>query len=171
MDQMTLEQKLEEMERAYENGEITEAQYNTYREINHAPAPLPSPYESGSAPREGSSPYPVNNTEFLEVQLPDVTEQLTDEDKVYLAMKWGRLYRPDEWVILEQTYTDFMNSFDIQGAARIDTLKMICKTSLKMNQAIDVGDVESYQKLSRVYSSLELERKQRITFLFCIFFE
>ena len=47
-----------------------------------------------------------------------------------------------------------MNSFDIQGAARLDTLKMICKTSLKMNQAIDCGDVETYQKLSRVYDSM-----------------
>jgi hypothetical protein len=47
-----------------------------------------------------------------------------------------------------------MNSFDIQGAARIDTLKMICKTSLKMNEAIDSGDIETYQKLSRVYDSL-----------------
>jgi hypothetical protein len=47
-----------------------------------------------------------------------------------------------------------MNSFDIQGAARIDTLKKICKTSLKMDQAIDCGDVESYQKLSRVYDAL-----------------
>jgi len=34
-----------------------------------------------------------------------------------------------------------MDSFDIQGAARIDTLKMICKTSLKMNEAIDCGDI------------------------------
>jgi len=48
-------------------------------------------------------------------------------------MKWGRLYRPNQWLILEQLYNEFMNSFDIQGAARIDTLKMICKTSLKMN--------------------------------------
>ena len=47
-----------------------------------------------------------------------------------------------------------MNSFDIQGAARMDTLKMICKTSLKMNQAIDCGDVDSYQKLSRVYDAM-----------------
>jgi hypothetical protein len=47
-----------------------------------------------------------------------------------------------------------MDSFDIQGAARIDTLKMICKTSLKMNQAIDCGDVDSYQKLSRVYDAM-----------------
>ena len=47
-----------------------------------------------------------------------------------------------------------MNSFDIQGAARIDTLEKICKTSLKMDQAIDSGDVDSYQKLSRVYDAL-----------------
>ena len=47
-----------------------------------------------------------------------------------------------------------MNTFDIQGAARIDTLKMICKTSLKMNQAIDAGDVDTYQKLSRVYDAM-----------------
>lgn len=47
-----------------------------------------------------------------------------------------------------------MNSFDIQGAARIDTLKKICKTSLKMDQAIDGGDIDGYQKLSRVYDSM-----------------
>jgi len=34
-----------------------------------------------------------------------------------------------------------MDSFTIEGAARIDTLKMICKTSLKMNEAIDIGDI------------------------------
>ena len=47
-----------------------------------------------------------------------------------------------------------MDSFDIQGAARIDTLKKICKTSLKMDEAIDCGDIDSYQKLSRVYDSM-----------------
>jgi hypothetical protein len=31
---------------------------------------------------------------------------------------------------------------------------MICKTSLKMNQAIDCGDVDAYQKLSRVYDAM-----------------
>ena len=31
---------------------------------------------------------------------------------------------------------------------------MICKTSLKMNEAIDCGDIDSYQKLSRVYDSM-----------------
>ena len=80
--------------------------------------------------------------------------KLTDDDKIYLAMKWGRLYTANQWVTLEQLYTEFMNSFDIQGAARIDTLKKICKTSLKMDEAIDSGDIDTYQKLSRVYDQM-----------------
>ena len=86
--------------------------------------------------------------------MPDITADLTDEDKIYLALKWGKLYHADEWVALEKLYDEFMNTFDIQGAARIDTLKMICKTSLKMNQAIDCGDIDTYQKLSRVYDAM-----------------
>ena len=36
-----------------------------------------------------------------EDELPDPAAELTQEDKVYLAMKWGRLYSPAEWVALE----------------------------------------------------------------------
>jgi len=44
-----------------------------------------------------------------------------------------------------------MNSYDIQTAGHIDTLKLICKTSLKANQLIDLGDIDGYQKMSKVY--------------------
>jgi hypothetical protein len=47
-----------------------------------------------------------------------------------------------------------MDSYDIQTAGHIDTLKLICKTSLKANQLIDIGDVESFQKMSKVYDAL-----------------
>ena len=33
-------------------------------------------------------------------------------------------------------------------------LKLICKTSLKANQLIDLGDIEGYQKIAKVYDSL-----------------
>ena len=52
-----------------------------------------------------------------------------------------------------------MNSFDIQDADSKNTLIFICKTYLKMNQAIDIGDVEGYQKLSRVYDQLRKSAK------------
>lgn len=79
---------------------------------------------------------------------------LTKEEKTYLYLKWGKSYRPEEWIKLEQLYDEMMQSYDIQTAGHIDTLKLICKTSLKANQLIDIGDIEGYQKMSRVYDSL-----------------
>ena len=145
------EADIEAMREALEKGEITEAQYQTYAAIKAPEPQYQTVYGGGGS---ASSPYPVNDNPFEKVEIVDIGADLTQEDKVYLAMKWGRLYTAADWVTLEQLYNEFMNSFDIQGAARIDTLKMICKTSLKMNQAIDSGDIDSYQKLSRVYDSM-----------------
>ena len=149
------EEKLAEMEEAYKNGEITEAQWMTYKEIK-APEPEFQVVSGNTVTTAGpgGSPYPVNDNPFEQVDVPDVGNDLTEEDKVYLAMKWGRLYSSSDWVYLEQKYNDFMNSFDIQGAARIDTLIQICKLSLKMNQALDTGDYDTYAKLSRAYDTL-----------------
>ena len=111
------------------------------------------PQSYAAALSQAKNPFQEQN--FLsESSIIDPGEDLDDDDKMYLALKWGRLYKPSQWVALEQLYNEFMNSFDIQGAARIDTLKMICKTSLKMNEAIDCGDIDAYQKLSRVYDSM-----------------
>ena len=74
-------------------------------------------------------------------------------------MKWGRLYKPNEWIELEKKYNEMMNSFDIQDSDTTGTLILICKTYLKMNQAIDCGDMEGYGKLSRVYDSLRKSAK------------
>ncbi len=84
----------------------------------------------------------------------DMEDTLTEEDKTYLRIKWGKGYRPSEWIQLEQLYEDMMASYDIQGAGHIDTLKLVCKTSLKANQLIDMGDVEGFQKMSKVYDQL-----------------
>ena len=87
-------------------------------------------------------------------QEDDFDNELTDEERTYLRLKWGKAYRPEEWIKLEQLYEEMMSSYDIQGAGHIDTLKLICKTSLKANQLIDMGDVEGFQKMSKVYDSL-----------------
>ena len=84
----------------------------------------------------------------------DFNDDLTEEDRIYLRLKWGKTYKPEEWIRLEQLYKEMMDSYDIQTAGHIDTLKLICKTSLKANQLIDIGDVEGFQKMSKVYDSL-----------------
>lgn len=88
-----------------------------------------------------------------------INDDLTDEDKMYLRLKWGNGYRGEEWVKLEQLYNDMMNSYDIQGAGAKDTLIMICKASLRANQLIDAGDIEGFQKASKVYKDLMTSAK------------
>lgn len=146
-------------------GKISLAQYQTLvstqtqnQELPRGGNVITGQYIGGGNPFDsaiGQAMNPFQEQNFLpEDSLIDPGADLSNQDKMYLAVKWGRLYRPSQWVALEQLYNEFMNSFDIQGAARVDTLKMICKTSLKMNQAIDCGDIDSYQKLSRVYDSM-----------------
>lgn len=50
-------------------------------------------------------------------------------------------------------------SFDIQDADTIHTLILVCKTNLKMNQYLDTGDIEGFQKVSRVNESLRKSAK------------
>lgn len=101
-----------------------------------------------------SASYPVEDYFAEQCEGEELNIDLTDEDKTYLRLKWGKTYKPEEWVKLEQLYEEMMQSYDIQGAGHIDTLKLICKTSLKANQLIDMGDIEGFQKMSKVYDSL-----------------
>ena len=98
---------------------------------------------------------PVEETPSVDMLEPaGFIDELTDEDKIYLSLKWGKTYKPYEWVWLEQYYQEMMDSFDIQTPSHIDSLKLICKTSLKCHQLIDLGDIEAFQKVSRVYDTL-----------------
>lgn len=101
-------------------------------------------------------PPDVPTEDYFAQQSGEVEQELdlTDEDRTYLRLKWGKTYKPEEWVKLEQLYEEMMASYDIQGAGHKDTLKLICKTSLKANQLIDIGDIEGFQKMSKVYDSL-----------------
>ena len=49
----------------------------------------------------------------LDFDVPDLGAELTDDDKRYLYLKWGKGYTPDEWVRLEQLFNEMMQSYDI----------------------------------------------------------
>lgn len=161
-----IKQREEEIQERYDNGEISEAEYKTLTSANaqeiHA-AVAPRDYSAFGIDKDGSAAGPnsfFNEDDFLSPEdLPDPAAELTEEDKVYLAMKWGRLYKPSEWIELEKTYNEMEASFDIQDADTINTLILICKTNLKMNQALDQGDLDGFQKLSRVSESLRKSAK------------
>lgn len=141
----------------YEKGQISEAQYRTLVKADiqrDRDKPTPADFD----PVGQNNLY--NEKHFMAQQdIPDLSQDLTDDDKKMLVMKWGRYYTPQEWVQLETFYNDMMNSFDIQDADTRSTLILICKNNLKMNQAIDQGDLEGYQKLARVSDTLRKSAK------------
>ena len=142
----------------FDHGEISESEYKTLTSTTTQN----QQYINGTImnPVAGTVNNPFQEANFMkEEDLVDLGGTLTEEDKLYLAMKWGRLYKPSEWVELEKSYTEMMNSFDIQDADTMNTLILICKTNLKMNQSLDMGDLDGFQKISRVSESLRKSAK------------
>ena len=118
-------------------------------EIEKANAEGSMPERPPEVEETTNSPAPIDLNE------PDFfNDDLTEEDKKYLTLKWGKAYRPYEWVQLEKLYQEMMAAFDIVTPAHEDYLKLICKTSLKCHQLIDLGDIEGFQKMSKVYDTL-----------------
>lgn len=114
------------------------------------------PEEGFKEPVIAAQPDPIGPDYFDEITGDDNSFQddLTDEDRTFLRLKWGKAYKPEEWVKLEQLYQEMMQSYDIQGAGHEDILKLVCKTSLKANQLLDIGDVDGAQKMVKMYDSL-----------------
>ena len=136
----------------YSAQEISEA-------INKATFEMPEkPLEEPEYADSPSNPYAASGSEDYFAEQSggddDLGMDLTDEDRIYLRLKWGKAYKPEEWIKLEQLYNDMMESYDIQSAGHIDTLKMVCKTSLKTNQLLDIGDIDGAQKASKMYDML-----------------
>lgn len=121
----------------------------TGEEIEEALAANRTPEKPAELEVTREEPTPIDAFEPVGFE-----DDLTEEDKTYLAIKWGKTYKPYEWVQLEKYYQEMMQSFDIQTPSHEDYLKLICKTSIKAHQLIDLGDIEGFQKMSKVYDAL-----------------
>lgn len=146
----------EQLKEQLESGDITEAQYKT---LVSTPTQNQDLLYAQPIAEGANNSYGDGSNFMSEDELIDLSSELTDDDKIYLAMKWGRLYKPNEWIELEKTYKEMTESFDIQDADTINTLILICKTNLKMNQFLDEGDIEGFQKISKVSESLRKTAK------------
>lgn len=127
-DAAEIAQAIEKASFSVPEGELKEPEYKEAQQ-----------YEDFFGPQEEENPIELD---------------LTEEDKLALRIKWGKTYKPEEWVQLEKLYTEMMDSYDIQSAGHIDTLKLVCKTSLKANQLLDLGDVDGAQKMVKMYESM-----------------
>lgn len=144
------EEEEKELKRQLEAGEISTAEYKTRSSLT---AFNEAQEEKAAADRKSSKfVTTVDDAENA------IAADLTDEDIKYLSMKWGTLYKPSEWITMEKLYNEYAAENDLNTDRR-ETLKKICKTSLKMDQAIDVGDMQDYKNLSMVYEQLRKSAK------------
>jgi hypothetical protein len=145
-----------DLKQQLEEGKISEAEYKTYVSVETQNKELESINPVSGMSNQHNF---YDETNFISEEEINPAQELTHDDKLMLAMKWGRLYSPNDWIALEKDYNEMTNSFDIQDADTINTLKLLCKTNLKANQAIDAGDIDGFQKLARVQESLRKTAK------------
>ena len=154
------------------DGNVEIPVYDDYMEVNNPPGtangragpvfsdPIRAPdIEGSSADFAGGGPVLPDFSAAVQPSAlfndeEDDDLDLSEDDIKFLRLKWGRVYRPSEWVQLEQLYNEMTTSYDIQSAGDINTLKLMCKTSLKANQLLDLGDVDGAQKMSKVYNEM-----------------
>ena len=96
----------EEIKKQFEAGEIGEAEYKTMisaetQNKEYMSRPIAQPEFS-------QDKYFSENNEIVQEQMNSLISELTQEDKKVLAMKWGVLYRPEEWIELEKDYNNII---------------------------------------------------------------
>lgn len=161
----------EDLKAKFEAGEIGEAEYKTlastqflyedpnalnpYAEADGAPQGLGMDNAATAIELGPDNPYDKSKR----IDAPETAVDLTNDEIIYLANKWGRNYSPEQWAALELDYDSYTKSFDVQDADTKNALKMLCKTNLKANEAIDNNDIEAFQKLTKVSETLRKTSK------------
>lgn len=87
-----------------------------------------------------------------------IVDQLSEDEKERLQLKWGYGYSWSEYIRMEQTYDEYASEYEI-SVDREQVLKNICKTALKMDQALDSNNIKDYKDLSSVFDQLRKSGK------------
>ena len=150
----------EQLKAKLANGEISQGQYNTLTKTNRDIQKEGYDEKGFLIPEEeeSQSEEPQEQTPQYQVDPNYWTDQLDDKDINYLMLKWGTMYTPEEWIKMETTYNKYSQEYDL-NVDREEVLKKMCKTSLKMDEALDAGDVTGYKNLATVFDQLRKSGK------------
>lgn len=144
-----------------ENKEITQAEYDTMT-LSNKDLESSLRFLNGETPQEHLSGEPDNKTlsKYLRTGISEqeLMTQLTEDDIQYLMLKWGGHYKPSEWIAMEDMYNKYSAEFEL-NVDREETLKKMCRTSVKMDQALDMGDISAYRSFSQVLKDLRTSGK------------
>ena len=146
------------------DGEITEAQYKTLTMTNiedlvetHKNKKKDNIPTIKDIVPGGLLPEQSKRTQYM-AHGHSIAEQLTEEDILYLSMKWGEEYIPEEWVRMESMYKSYANEYEL-NVDREETLRFMCMTTVKMEQTLKEGQITEYKNLSQVLDQLRKSGK------------
>lgn len=134
---------IQELTERYERGEISKAEFDTLNPENFTETDIP-------AKLEGINPITIDES--------DIVDKLSQDELQYLAVKWGSNYRPSEWVRMEEIYSRYENEYELNTDREL-TLRLICKTQLKMDQALDTDNMNDVKSLSGTLDTLRKSAK------------
>ena len=143
----------DDLKQKLDAGEISEAEYRTLTEpsslgenIDFVDMDIQEEEE-----KEEEKPSYIKDDTYW-------SNQLTQEDIDYLLLKWGAAYNPQQWITMETMYQKYAEEYDL-NSDREEVLKKMCKTSLKMDENLDVGDITAYKNLATVFDQLRKSGK------------
>ena len=105
--------------------------------------------ESHARQNAGSAAVPDNMMSLYGLTPQTSKYNLTQEEINELKLTWGDDYTEDQYLQLEQLFTDMRTAYVIHDPIAISNAKMISKMTVKMNKFLDIDDVESASKMSR----------------------
>ena len=165
------EEAKQELKKQLEAGEISEAEFNARTSDVEEPVAYSEPVGASALGynKKLKMPEPAttqDKTQQVAWEMPmsikereqKLKDDLTEEDMLYLAAKWGTNWRPSEWIALEQMYTAYADEYEL-NVDRENTLRQICKTSVKMDQALENDDIQTYKSLAQAQDQLRKSAK------------
>lgn len=148
-----VEDRQDEVEKQFAAGEISEAEYETMRATHYLP--VADTYVPTMEDVEKLETIGFDTSDDKEM---DILEQMSQDDINYLTMKWGATFKPSQWMRLEELYRSYEAENEL-NTDREDTIRKVCKTSIKMDEALAVDDFVAYKNLSQVYDQLRKSAK------------
>lgn len=98
-------------------------------------------------------PHGLIDPELTSIDEQEILNNLTRNEIQELAIKWGENYAPSEWLKMEEMYQRYAQEFEL-NVDRDEALRNLCKTTIKLNQAIDAGDASTASKFASISDQL-----------------
>lgn len=98
-------------------------------------------------------PHGIIDPSSMAINEQEILDNLSKREIQEMAIKWGENYAPSEWIKMEQMYQRYAQEFEL-NVDRDEALRNLCKTTIKLNQAIDAGDAATASKFATISDQL-----------------